>query len=122
MRIERREVDPERLEIRRRTAREMLRGGSEEEFERYVEERVLTTTLDKAVAWARGNSQCPATVGLACCRDHRSSPHLAAFPVLGIVTKSRSGPQADVGGRWNLATATIYRSGRRHCSMRDRPR
>lgn len=32
----------------------------------------------------------------------------AAFPVLGIVTKSRSGPQADVGSRWNLATATTY--------------
>ena len=31
------------------------------------QERVLTTTLDKAVNWARGNSMFPATFGLACC-------------------------------------------------------
>ena len=34
---------------------------------KYVEERVLTTTLDKAVDWARGNSLFPLTFGLACC-------------------------------------------------------
>ena len=34
---------------------------------KYVEERVLTTTLDKAVDWARGNSMFPLTFGLACC-------------------------------------------------------
>ena len=46
----------------------MLRGDLEgEDLERYVEERVMTTTLDKAVAWARGNSFFPLTFGLACC-------------------------------------------------------
>ena len=36
-------------------ARDMLRGDLEgEELEQYVQERVLTTTLDKAVSWARG--------------------------------------------------------------------
>ena len=49
-------------------ARDMLRGDLEdEELERYVEERVMTTTVDKAVAWARGNSFFPLTFGLACC-------------------------------------------------------
>jgi NADH-quinone oxidoreductase subunit B len=54
--------------VRQLQARDMLRGEIEgEELERYVEERVLTTTLEKAVSWARGNSFFPLTFGLACC-------------------------------------------------------
>ena len=54
--------------MRQLHARDMLRGDLEgEELERYVEERVLTTTVDKAVGWARGNSIFPLTFGLACC-------------------------------------------------------
>ncbi len=35
----------------------MLRGDLEgEALERYVKENVLTTTVDKAVAWSQGNS------------------------------------------------------------------
>jgi NADH-quinone oxidoreductase subunit B len=46
----------------------MLRGDLEdEELEKHVEERVLATTLDRAVSWARGNSIFPMTFGLACC-------------------------------------------------------
>ena len=46
----------------------MLRGDLEgADLDAYVEERVLTTTLDKAVDWARGNSIFPLTFGLACC-------------------------------------------------------
>ncbi|MFL5833085.1 MAG: NADH-quinone oxidoreductase subunit B, partial [Solirubrobacterales bacterium] len=46
----------------------MLRGDLEgEELERYVEERVLTTTLERATNWTRSNSMFPATFGLACC-------------------------------------------------------
>jgi NADH-quinone oxidoreductase subunit B len=56
------------LRVRQLQARDMLRGDLEgEELERYVEERVLTTTLEKAVSWARGNSFFPLTFGLACC-------------------------------------------------------
>ena len=68
------------MEVTRRSARQMLRGGSvggptpgahpdleREELERHVEERVLTTTLDRAVAWARSNSFFPLGFGLACC-------------------------------------------------------
>ena len=33
----------------------------------YVEERLMTTTLEKAANWARGNAFMPATFGLACC-------------------------------------------------------
>ena len=56
------------LKVRQRGAQDMLRGNLEgAELEQYVEERVITTTLDRAVAWARGNSFFPLTFGLACC-------------------------------------------------------
>jgi NADH-quinone oxidoreductase subunit B len=83
------EVRRERLEsqtdfrIRQLQARDMLRGELEgEELERYVEERVLFTTLDKAVAWGRGNSLMPLAFGLACC---------------AIEWMSHVGPRVDVG-------------------------
>jgi NADH-quinone oxidoreductase subunit B len=49
-------------------ARDMLNGDLEgEALLRYAEQSVMTTTLDKAVAWSRGNSLYPLTFGLACC-------------------------------------------------------
>jgi NADH-quinone oxidoreductase subunit B len=49
-------------------ARDMLSGALEgDALERYVEQAVMTTTLEKAVAWSRGNSLYPMTFGLACC-------------------------------------------------------
>jgi NADH-quinone oxidoreductase subunit B len=54
--------------VRQLQARDMLRGDLEgEDLERYVEQAVMTTTVDRAVAWARGNSFFPLTFGLACC-------------------------------------------------------
>ena len=41
-----------------------LRAAEEREF---VEKGLLTTTLDKAIAWAQTGSMWPATFGLACC-------------------------------------------------------
>ncbi|HYM70667.1 MAG TPA: NADH-quinone oxidoreductase subunit B family protein [bacterium] len=35
--------------------------------ERDIERNVLTTTVNKLIAWARGNSLWPAQFGLACC-------------------------------------------------------
>ena len=40
-----------------------LREAEEAEFERGI----LTTTVEKAIAWARSSSIWPATFGLACC-------------------------------------------------------
>jgi NADH-quinone oxidoreductase subunit B len=58
----------EDFRVRQLRARDMLRGDLEdEELEKHVEERVLATTLDRAVSWARGNSIFPMTFGLACC-------------------------------------------------------
>jgi NADH-quinone oxidoreductase subunit B len=39
----------------------------EQQLTEYVESRLLTTRLDRAIAWARGNAMWPATFGLACC-------------------------------------------------------
>ena len=71
-------IDPRALHVRERSAAQLLRGGAlegraqpvqldGEDLERHVRERVLTTTLDRAAAWARSNSFFPATFGLACC-------------------------------------------------------
>ena len=68
MEIARREKAPDDFRVRQLRARDMLRGDLEgDELEKYVEERVLVTTLDKAVKWARGNALYPLTFGLACC-------------------------------------------------------
>src|SRR3981189_1991198 len=69
MEIVRREAaPPDDFRIRQLRARDMLRGDLEGvDLEKYVEERVLTTTLEKAANWARGNAMFPATFGLACC-------------------------------------------------------
>ena len=59
---------PEELRIRQLRARDMQRGDLEgPDLDEYVESRIITTTMDKAVAWARGNAMWPATFGLACC-------------------------------------------------------
>jgi NADH-quinone oxidoreductase subunit B len=42
-------------------------GRSQEDVDAEVNRGVLTTTLGKAVAWARKNSMWPVTFGLACC-------------------------------------------------------
>ena len=50
------------------TARRMLNGELDgPDLDAYVEERLMTTTLEKAANWARGNAFMPATFGLACC-------------------------------------------------------
>jgi len=59
---------PEDLRVRQMKARDMLRGDLDgADLDEYVESRVLTTTLERAQNWARGNSLFPATFGLACC-------------------------------------------------------
>ena len=56
------------LRVRQLRARDLLRGDLEgEDLQAYVEERLLTTTLDRAQKWARSNAMWPATFGLACC-------------------------------------------------------
>jgi len=56
------------LRIRQLRARQMLRGELEgEDLERYVQERIGLTTLERAQNWARSNACWPLGFGLACC-------------------------------------------------------
>ena len=72
MEIKRERLDPANppsdFRLRQLQARDMLHGDIDgEELERVVEKSVMTTTVDKAVSWAQGNSIYPMTFGLACC-------------------------------------------------------
>jgi NADH-quinone oxidoreductase subunit B len=96
-------------------ARDMLRGDLDgADLENYVEQSVLTTTVGKAVNWARGNSIYPLTFGLACC----------AIEMMGIVASRvdvarfgweamRASPrQADLiilSGRISIKMAPVIR-------------
>ena len=54
------EVERETLRARQLRARELLRGDLEgKDLEEYVEERLLTTTLEKALNWGRANAIFP---------------------------------------------------------------
>jgi NADH-quinone oxidoreductase subunit B len=96
-------------------AREMLRGDLEgDELERYVEERVLTTTLDKAANWARSNAIFPATFGLACCAIEMMSIVAARVDVARFGSEAfRASPrQADLlilSGRISIKMAPVIR-------------
>ena len=62
------EVERRSLRSKQLTSRQMLRGDLEgEDLERYVEERVVTTTFEKMLNLARSNSIFPLSFGLACC-------------------------------------------------------
>jgi len=108
-------TDPSDFRVRQLRARDMLRGDiPDEELEQYVEERVLTTTLDKAVAWARGNSLFPATFGLACCAIEMMSLPGARLDIarFGFEAFRASPRQADLlilSGRVSIKMAPVVR-------------
>jgi NADH-quinone oxidoreductase subunit B len=115
MEIVRREKAPDDFRVRQLRARDMLRGDLEgEELEQYVRERILTTTLDKAVAWARGNSMFPLSFGLACCAIEWMS-HIGSrmdIARFGFEAARASPRQADtiiLSGRISIKMAPIIR-------------
>jgi NADH-quinone oxidoreductase subunit B len=114
--IVRREAQPpDDFRIRQLRARDMLRGDLEgDELEKYVQERVLTTTFDKAVEWARGNSMFPATFGLACCAIEQISLVAARLDIarFGFEAFRASPRQADMlilSGRISIKMAPVVR-------------
>src|SRR5437764_4457570 len=116
MEIGRREpAPPDDFRIRQLRARDALKGNREgADLERYVEERVLTTTLDKAVNWARGNALFPATFGLACCAIEMMSIVAARVDVarFGFEAFRASPRQADLlilSGRVSIKMAPVVR-------------
>jgi NADH-quinone oxidoreductase subunit B len=84
--------------------------GAEEEARRGI----LTTTLGKAVAWARKNSMWPATFGLACCAIEMMAAGAADYDLSrwGMEIFRASPRQADlmiVAGRVSQKMAPVLR-------------
>jgi NADH-quinone oxidoreductase subunit B len=104
------------LRIRQTRARQLLRGELEgEDLERYVEERVLMTTLERAQNWARSNAMWPLGFGLACCAIEMittlAGPRTDLSRFGAEVTRS-SPRQADMlilSGRVSIKMAPIIR-------------
>jgi NADH-quinone oxidoreductase subunit B len=101
--------------VRQLRARDLLRGDLDgEDLDRYIEERVLTTTLDKAVAWAQGNSIYPLTFGLACCAIEMMSIVASRIDIgrFGFEAFRASPRQADLiilSGRVSIKMAPVIR-------------
>jgi NADH-quinone oxidoreductase subunit B len=106
---------PDDFRVRQLRARDMLRGDlSGEALDRYVEERVLTTTFEKAVNWARSNSLFPATFGLACCAIEMMSIVGSRLDIarFGFEAFRASPRQADlliISGRISIKMAPVVR-------------
>jgi NADH-quinone oxidoreductase subunit B len=115
MEIVRREPVPDDFRVRQLRARDMLRGDLEgDQLEEYVRERIITTTLDKAVSWARGNSLFPLTFGLACCAIEMMTMVAARVDIarFGFEAFRASPRQADMiilSGRISIKMAPVIR-------------
>jgi NADH-quinone oxidoreductase subunit B len=105
----------EELRIRQLRARDLLRGDLEGvELERHVEESVLTTTLERALNWARSNSLFPATFGLACCAIEMMAMVTSRYDIARFGAEAfRASPrQADMlilSGRVSIKMAPVVR-------------
>jgi NADH-quinone oxidoreductase subunit B len=113
------------LRVGRMNAAQMLRGGDLEgsnkpahlegaELERYVQERVLMTTLDKAVAWGRSNAFFPLGFGLACCAMevfHTAGPRtdIGRFGWEAFRASPRQADLIILAGRVSIKMAPIIR-------------
>ena len=106
---------PDEFRARQLRARDMLRGDLPgAELEKYVEERVITTTVDKAVSWARGNAIFPLTFGLACCAIEMMTMVAGRMDIarFGFEAFRASPRQADMiilSGRISIKMAPIVR-------------
>jgi NADH-quinone oxidoreductase subunit B len=106
---------PEELRVRQLRARQLLRGELEgPDLEAHVEERLLTTTLERAQNWARSNAMWPATFGLACCAIEMMSMVSARYDSAryGAEVFRASPRQADMlilSGRVSIKMAPVVR-------------
>ena len=115
MALTREPIEPGSFRARQLLARDLLRGDLEGlELERHVEQSILTTTLDRAVAWGRSNAIFPATFGLACCAIEMMSVVAARVDIarFGFEAFRASPRQADLlilSGRVSIKMAPVVR-------------
>jgi NADH-quinone oxidoreductase subunit B len=108
-------LEIKRVSTRDARARDLLRGDLDADaLEKHVEQRVLTTTFDKALNWARGNSIMPLTFGLACCGIEMMSLPTARYDIARFGAEAfRASPrQADLlilSGRVSIKMAPVTR-------------
>ena len=109
------EVERESLRSRQLKARDLLRGDLEgRDLEEYVEERLLTTTLENALNWGRANAIFPLTFGLACCAIEQISLVTSRYDIARFGAEAfRATPrQADLlilSGRVSIKMAPVVR-------------
>jgi NADH-quinone oxidoreductase subunit B len=113
--VRREKTGADDFKVRQRRAQQMLRGELEgDELEQHVRESIITTTLDKAVGWARGNALFPMTFGLACCAIEMMSIVASRVDVarFGFEAFRASPRQADllvISGRISIKMAPVVR-------------
>ena len=113
--VKREKTSSEDFKIRQRRAQQMLRGElDDDDLEQHVRESIVTTTLDKAVGWARGNALFPMTFGLACCAIEMMSIVASRVDVarFGFEAFRASPRQADlliISGRVSIKMAPVVR-------------
>jgi NADH-quinone oxidoreductase subunit B len=96
-------------------ARDMLNGDLEgDDLDKFVEERLWTTTLEKAANWTRANAFMPASFGLACCAIEMMAVVNARMDIARFGFEAfRSSPrQADlliISGRISIKMAPVVR-------------
>jgi NADH-quinone oxidoreductase subunit B len=106
---------PDEFRAKQLRARQMLKGELDgPALERHVRESIMTTTLDKAVQWARGNSIYPMTFGLACCAIEMMSTVASRVDVarFGWEAYRASPRQSDLlilSGRVSIKMAPVIR-------------
>jgi NADH-quinone oxidoreductase subunit B len=107
--------DAGEFRARQLRARQMLNGELEgSDLDAYVEERLMTTTMEKAANWARGNAFMPATFGLACCAIEMMAAVNARMDIarFGFEAFRASPRQADlmiISGRVSIKMAPVVR-------------
>ena len=100
---------------RQLAARAMLKGDLDgPDLDKYVEDRLLLTTLDRVQNWARSNAIFPATFGLACCAIEMMAIVGARVDVARFGSEAfRASPrQADlmiISGRVSIKMAPVVR-------------
>ncbi|HLM32179.1 MAG TPA: NADH-quinone oxidoreductase subunit B family protein [Solirubrobacterales bacterium] len=106
---------PEHLRVRQLRARDLLRGDlTDEELSEHVSQSVLTTSLEKVLAWGASNSMFPMTFGLACCAIEMMSMVTARYDIARFGAEAfRASPrQADfiiLSGRVSIKMAPVVR-------------